>query len=617
MEKLKERFLKFRYNGILAIVLIFIVIALIVFIERSGISVNYTKRVLDYLPKEKIVTKEKAQINSQKNTVLLYNSLSASSSNALEEFKVIFTDMKVGYELIDLSSEPFPDLNNYKIAVVLTEDLTVFEDNVFTLCDWVYDGGSTLFAVSLSKSVYTTVIETRLGILDSSYENTEVESIFVEKDFMAGGGRTFYIDDGFDSAWSVQLDEKKAKVYAYTSGDKKTPLIWETKYGKGKFVVDNFGLYEKVMRGFFVASYSLCDDVCVYPVINGNVFYLDDFPSQIPSGDNRYIKRDFGTSIRDFYVNIWWPDMMNFQDKYNLKYTGLAILCYDDVVDGTTPSNADKGTFLNFGNMLLRQGGEIGYHGYNHQPLCLSDCDYRGEYDYKTWDSTGAMKGAFDELIDFCDELFGTTPMNIYVPPSNILSYQGQNFLLSEYPHIKTISGIYFPDSDCDYTCVQEFEVLNDGRVLQPRIVSGCEMDNFMSLAVISELNFHYANSHFTHPDDALDPERGAEKGWASLKSSFDDYLSWVHNSAPKIRNFTGSEMSAAIQRYAALNINKEVYEDKMILKVDNFYDEAYCLIRFNENEFSKVTGGELTKVTGNLYLLRVKDSKVIIDFKR
>ena len=168
MEKLKERFLKFRYNGILAIVLIFIVIALIVFIERSGISVNYTKRVLDYLPKEKIVTKERAQINSQKNTVLLYNSLSASSSNALEEFKFIFTDMKVGYELIDLSMEQFPDLNKYKIAVVLTEDLTVFGDNVFTLCDWVYDGGSTLFAVSLSKSVYTTSMPSGASITQPS-----------------------------------------------------------------------------------------------------------------------------------------------------------------------------------------------------------------------------------------------------------------------------------------------------------------------------------------------------------------------------------------------------------------------------------------------------------------
>ena len=51
---------------------------------------------------------------------------------------------------------------------------------------------------------------------------------------------------------------------------------------KGKFVVDNFGLYEKVVRGFYAASYSLLTDVGVYPVINGSAFYLDDFPSPVP-----------------------------------------------------------------------------------------------------------------------------------------------------------------------------------------------------------------------------------------------------------------------------------------------------------------------------------------------
>lgn len=41
-----------------------------------------------------------------------------------------------------------------------------------------------------------------------------------------------------------------AKVYAWTDEKKKVPLIWENSYGKGKFVVDNFGLCEKATRGF-------------------------------------------------------------------------------------------------------------------------------------------------------------------------------------------------------------------------------------------------------------------------------------------------------------------------------------------------------------------------------
>jgi hypothetical protein len=46
-----------------------------------------------------------------------------------------------------------------------------------------------------------------------------------------------------------------------------------------------------------------------------------------------------------------------------------------------------------------------------------------------------------------------------------------------------------------------------------------------MEIALISELNFHFVNNHFTHPDDALDAERGAELGWAELKNRFKAFL--------------------------------------------------------------------------------------------
>ena len=71
----------------------------------------------------------------------------------------------------------------------------------------------------------------------------------------------------------LELSEK-AQVYAWAKEPGGIPLIWENAYGDGKFVVDNFGLYEKAVRGFYAASYSLLTDIGVYPVINGSAFYL-------------------------------------------------------------------------------------------------------------------------------------------------------------------------------------------------------------------------------------------------------------------------------------------------------------------------------------------------------
>lgn len=611
-----RKFSSFRFKGMIVVMLVFALITVVLFVERSGINYNYNNPAIELMPEEKIVTKADANKSLKKTTLVFWDSTQEASADALAEFEVIFADMKVGYKAVDLSRTEFPDLSDYDTAVVLMSDLFPFGQEIINLIEWVEGGGRVQFALTLQKNIYSSAIESALGILESSWDNAFLESIYIDKDFMVGGGRKFVVEDSYDSAWAVQVDSKKVKVHAYIGNENKTPLIWETKYGKGKIVVDNIGLCEKVTRGFYAASYSLLDDVCVYPVINASVFYLDDFPSQIPQGKNEYIARDYETTTRDFYVNIWWPAMMNHADKYGIKYTGLAIIGYDDNVDGTTPSEPDEGTFLNFGNMLLRQGGEIGYHGYNHQPLCMSECDYRGLYDYKTWQSSDAMESAFDSLVEVCDELFPEVPVTLYVPPSNIMSKVGEKFLLETYPYIKTISGIYFPDGDFEFGCTQEFEVLPNGAVYQPRIISGCDLTPYMELALVSELNMHYINSHFTHPDDALDPERGAELGWEKLSEKFDGYLNYLYTSAPSIRNFTGSETSAAVQRYVATSVKKEIKDGKLVLKINNFCDEAQLFVRFNEEEFTSVDGGSLTHLAGNLYLLQADKDVVTIDLK-
>ncbi len=614
MENVKKYNSKFKYQGVLVILLVFAFIAVLLFTERVGIQFRYQNQALSLMPSDKIVTKAEAYAVQQKNCLLLRDSGNASSNELYEEISVIFTDMKVGFHEVDLSEESMPALSSYQTVVLVISDLSVLGETVITLCDWVYDGGRVYCPMTFDKNAYFSLIEQKLGILSSSYEYTVVDSIYLVDGFMVGGGKGYAIDDAYESGLALQLrQDDTVEVFAYMDNENKMPLIWRTTYGSGHFVVNNFGIYEKSMRGFFSASYSLLEDISVYPVINGSVFYLDDFPSQIPSGDNTYIKRDYGTSIYDFYVNIWWQDMMNIADQYGIKYTGLAIESYDEHVDGTTDAESDKETFISFGNMLLRMGGEIGYHGYNHQPLCFDNCDYKGIYDYKTWDSINAMKNAFDHLVDFCEELFPEIQMQIYVPPSNLLSDEGKEFLLKEYPEIKTISGTYFAEANLDFACTQEFEVSKTGVVDQPRVIAGFLGDSFTELVAVSELNMHYINSHFTHPDDALDPERGAELGWETLIDNFDDYLSWLYGSAKELRNFTGTEMSAAIQRYVALTVEKELTETEMVIRLGNFYEDAQLFVRFNEKQPMNIEGGTLTQLVGDLYLLDADDATITI----
>ena len=610
------RFIKknrnFQFKGILMILGCFILIAAVLFAERSGVQYQEKKRQISYIDKDKIITEKEAADSLKKTCLVLRDSSQEESEQAWIEFQRIFMDMRVGTDVIDVQKDTIPDLDAYETVVLLLSDLDPLKEKVLDICEWVEDGGSAMFALTLQKNTYVSLIEQKLGIISSGYENTEVDSIYFDKDFLIGGGQAYTIMDPHDSAWEVELAES-ARVYARVGDQNGTPVIWEEDYGKGRFVVDNFGLYEKAVRGFYAASYSLLTDAGVYPVINGSVFYLDDFPSPVPGGDGTYVRRDYNTNIADFYSNIWWPDMLDMAEEHGVKYTGVIIDNYEDDVSGDVVEQEDVQRFQYFGNMLLHQGGELGYHGYNHQPLSLSNVDYANILPYKTWESYDAMKKAMTELIRFGKEMFPGTELSVYVPPSNVLSDEGREMIVKEFPEIRTIASNYFV-GDMAYT--QEFEAAEDGIVEQPRIISGAVIDDYMELAAVSELNMHFVNTHFMHPDDLLDEDRGARLGWEKLKKRLDEYMDWLYTSAPCLRNLTASELSGAIQRYGALVIDKDISDQELNLKLDNFYDEAYIMIRMNEGTPGNIEGGELTHITGNLYLLRAKEKSVKIEIR-
>ena len=601
----------FPFKSMLVILCVFMMMAVVLFAERSGIQYTEKNRKVAYLDREEVVTEQTAVKSLTKTCLVIRNSADEASEQAWIQFQQIFKDMKVGTDVVDLQSDSvIPDYDEYETVVVLLSDISPLKEKLLELCDWVSEGGNALFAMTLQKTAYTSIIEQKLGIISSGYENTVVDSIYFEPDFMLGGGQAYEITDPYDSAWSVQLSEQ-AKVHAQVEDENGQPVIWENQYGKGKFVVDNFGLYEKAVRGFYAASYSLLTDVGIYPVINGSAFYLDDFPSPVPNGDGTYVKRDYEMSISDFYMNIWWPDMLELASDHGIHYTGVMIENYEDATDGTIEKQKDTKRFEYFGNMLLHQGGELGYHGYNHQPLSLSNTDYGDVLPYGTWKNQSAMKKAVKELVRFGDEIFPSTSMSVYVPPSNVLSAEGRRMLAKEFPQIRTIASNYFTG---EFAYVQEFEVAEDGIVEQPRIISGAIIDSYMKMAALSELNMHFVNSHFIHPDDLLDEDRGAALGWEKLKGNLSDYMDWLDDSAPSLRQLTGSELSGAIQRYGAVTFTKTVTDQEIRLELDNFYDEVYFMVRINEGTPGDVSGGKLTHLTGNLYLLKAKEPTVTIE---
>ena len=608
---------RFRWRKLLLIWVVFLLIAAVLFAERSGINYSSTNFKLDYLDRTQVMPAKNALFGQSTTCLLLYDGTQEGIDSVKEQFDQIFLDMKVSTRAVDVSEVGqygLPEFENYKTVVVLMSDLDLLGKKLTSLLNWAQDGGSVLFAMTPIKTTYFDAVSAKLGVASASGEYKMVESIVPDADFMLGGGQRYEFSDPFESALSVSLREG-ATVYART-GDEGVPLVWGVSLGSGRIVVDNIGIYNKVVRGVYAASYSLLCDATAYPVINGAAFYLDDFPSPVPGGDGTYIRRDYGMSISDFYSRVWWPDLVKLAQKYDIRFTGVMIENYEDNTKSEPTRQPDTQQFRYFGSLLLRQGGEVGFHGYNHQPLVLPDTDYKDLYSYNQWPDEDAIVDAMTELMAFQKEVLPHTDGTVYVPPSNILSAAGRRILGSRLPQIRTVASTYFSDGT-DLPYVQEFGVAEDGVVEQPRIVSGSMVgDTYMRLAAMSELNMHYVSTHFMHPDDLLDVDRGAEAGWAVYKNGFEDYLKWLTEAAPNLRMETGTECSASIQRYAQLTVSLETTDTEWTLDLGNFVDEAWLFFRANEGTPGRVTGGELTHLTGNLYLLKADAAAVRIERK-
>ena len=606
---------RFRWQGLVKVWAMFMAIALVLLVESLGVHYGATRFDITYLDRDKAIPAADAIAGEKATNLLVIDSSQEGVSDAESMLDRVLLDMKVPTVTVDLAQgDEIPTLKQYQTMVIAMPNLDPLGEHVLQIMQWVKKGGGVMFAMTPEKTGYLDVIGPQIGIESSAYKYVVTEGITPSKDFMLGGGQTYMFSDPFKSSLSVTLNDR-AQVEAVSSNGR-TPLVWRSSVESGTAVMCNIGIYVKMVRGFYASAFSLLSSAMAYPVINSAAFYLDDFPSPVPSGNGKYIKRDYNMSISEFYSQVWWPDLVRLAERYGIRFTGVMIENYGDDTKNDPVRQTDNTQFEYYGGLLLRQNGEIGYHGYNHQPLVLPNTDYGNEYTYVQWPNRKAIVDSLNELIAFQKTVLPAATSSVYVPPSNILSSEGRQIIGEDVPQIRAIASMAFPpDSSLEY--VQEFGVAADGVVEAPRIVSGSMVNNsYMRLAAVSELNMHYVSTHFMHPDDLLDEDRGAKEGWETYRKGLEDYLDWLEQSAPSIRMQTGTECAAAVQRFSGLTVSMATTDTSWDLKLGNLTDQGWLMFRASNGTPGNVRGGSLTKLTGNLYLLKATSATVHIERK-
>lgn len=591
-----------------------LICGVVVLLERYGVTSEY---LISEQEKQQNFTFTEA-VWDEAECLILTSAKDEVSGIYEEMITFVLDDMRVPYDVLEVSVDAeLTGLDQYKTLVITFEDWSILGDNLLVLCDWVKEGGGMMNMSTPVPNASFQAVSGKLGIEYGGTEYVGISGFQVMNDCMIGGteGETYsFVTEGermLEVSLGILLNSSCETLLL--SEDGKVPLLWKCDYGEGTFVIFNEVITDKYQRGFASLAYSMLEDISIYPVINASAFYLDDFPSPVPGGDGEYIKRDYGVSVASFYSTIWWPKVLTWAEKYGIRYTGLIIELYSDDVQSPFVENTEVAQFTTYGNMLLNAGGELGFHGYNHMPLCVEGTDEELQYgDYNLWPSQTEIKEALKELTRFAEGLFPDSTFTVYVPPSNILSETGKEALLETCPDVKIIASTYLPDADST-AYVQEFEVDEDGMIHTPRVTSSLEPDSYQRIVALTEMNLHYVQSHFMHPDDLLDEDRGAAKGFQKLSESFESYLEWVYTSAPDIRNVTGSEMGTAVLQYDQLSMKREWNGNVLSVRLGGFSGEAYFLMRIKEGSLAGTEGCTYENVTGDIYVVHATSDEIKI----
>lgn len=138
--------------------------------------------------------------------------------------------------------------------------------------------------------------------------------------------------------------------------------------------------------------------------------HIDDFPAPIPRTINKVIQDEYQMSTRDFYKQIWWKDMLEIAKQRNLIYSGFIIIDYNDAVNKEDMKEISQITLEDLdieGRELFLHGGEIGIHGYNHNPLVFDgDIDFPA-LSYHPWRSEEDMAAGMNQLLKYVKKMFG------------------------------------------------------------------------------------------------------------------------------------------------------------------------------------------------------------------
>lgn len=547
--------------------------------------------------------------------LVFYNKKSSQSKDILKNLEETFIFNKINYTLADI--EKPVSVEGYDTFIFATDSFIGLQKSTFESVKQATFAGKNLIFLNTSEyNPFNSIsgIQKSGKVIEDSAEIYFTHKIFPGLDQHSPSSKMV-----IHAIFGMAIEDD-CKVLAWSK--EQIPLLWEKRYGKGRILYTNASFFsDKITRGLMNQWVAYGNDWYIAPFLNAKLIHIDDFPAPIPRTVNKVIQNEYNMSTRDFYKQIWWKDMLEIAKQRNLIYSGFIILDYNNAVHKEDMKEISQITLEDLdieGRELFLHGGEIGIHGYNHNPLVQEgDIDFEA-LSYHPWKNEEDMAAGMNELLKYIRKMFGTKiKLYVYVPPSNILKEEGKAALVKNYPDLNVISSIFYGDERGSYASEIGRDKIIPKLFNFPRFSSGFyyEKDDMWSLFNAIAVYGYWA--HFVHPDDVISDDRGKDKTWNELKQEFDKVIGEVQANLPYLEPMRASELTQRYLNIEDLKIQSEKKENKIYIGMENYREPFYMTIRIKNNAITKISSGTFKEVydteDSKIYLLHVESPDLVI----
>lgn len=408
--------------------------------------------------------------------------------------------------------------------------------------------------------------------------------------YVTGAGTKTYLvgtltDETFDATVPQSLLDQYANMEELSAKNNLLPaVIWRYGTTNSKvFCANDDFLTDVSDLGILSAIVAQITDYDIYPVVNAQNLVAADMPA-FSSENEEKMQELYAQSASAVYREIIWPSLVALQETTDAKLTCMVTpqFTYDDAQE---PDGSAVAYYL---KQLKEQNGELGWSATNRSDLSVADKlaidkpfwkNYGSDYKITSaYLRDGSQKSA--AALALKNEDVRTLVVADEDTTSSIISYATDNITQQKV----TSAGITHTFSD-------------DLKLRSMETALGYSNITLDLLSV-------------TYPETKQDSwEKMLRKLSPNLTTFWKPFEAFTHT--------TLSESDQRIRRFLAIDYEQERQDDNITVRVKNFDQQAWFVLRLNGETVKSIKGGTSTKIEDGAYLICAEKDEITIKVGR